>query len=353
MRASVGTCHDQLPVCLPRFGPWRADADRCVAIATFMLKYTNEWPCRCHAHALGPARRRATHVETEGGDCWSSHAFCSHLYQAETGCRPSTKYLNEQHGPSFQPDQYLDVSMRTTAVSWLVEVGMDFGLHQESLFLAVALLDRYLTATEVRSVPSAQLERAPTISQPADLKMFTLGFFASQRVLLALLAHLLPSIEHTLSFHDASPAVQGVARNDLQLISVACMLVAAKHEEVSRQICHAAANQHGMSCRHPRTGACLSRCVIVGTPERVIYMLQERHPSMAEFAGIADDSFQVLPCPLQCMSACATPLLPCHVCLDCGSAPSRSAGPAPPKLALPLRFDVRKMFDVYAGAHQA
>lgn len=39
--------------------------------------------------------------------------------------------------------------MRTAAVSWLVEVGMDFGLHQESLFLAVALLDRYLTATEV------------------------------------------------------------------------------------------------------------------------------------------------------------------------------------------------------------
>ena len=78
---------------------------------------------------------------------------CSHLYQAETGCRPSTKYLHEQHGPAFQPDQYLDVSMRTTAVSWLVEVGMDFGLHQESLFLAVALLDRYLTATEVSTNP--------------------------------------------------------------------------------------------------------------------------------------------------------------------------------------------------------
>ena len=84
--------------------------------------------------------------------------------------------------------------MRTTAVSWLVEVGMDFGLHQESLFLAVALLDRYLTATEVSTVPTEQLEMASTISQPADLEIDDLDIFvASQRVLLALLVHLQPA----------------------------------------------------------------------------------------------------------------------------------------------------------------
>jgi Cyclin, N-terminal domain len=183
------------------------------------------------------------------------YALCSHLYQAETGCRPSTKYLNDQHGPAFQPDQYLDVSMRTTAVSWLVEVGMDFGLHQESLFLAVALLDRYLTATEVSIVLSAQLERASTISQPADLKICLGIFCISARTARTSGA---PSGS---TYHMLTPrrllAVQGVARNDLQLISVACMLVAAKHEEVSwaAQVCHAAANEDSVSCHSSHTSA--------------------------------------------------------------------------------------------------
>lgn len=52
--------------------------------------------------------------------------------------------------------------------------------------------------------------------------------------------------------------LQGVARNDLQLISVACMLVAAKHEEVSQcemQIPQAGGNLRTRSvllcCRAP------------------------------------------------------------------------------------------------------
>jgi len=82
------------------------------------------------------------------------------LYEAESRTRPSTKYLEEQHGPEFQPQHYLDTSMRTTAVSWLVEVGQEYGLHQESVFLAVALLDRYLTATEVSEVAACRARSA-------------------------------------------------------------------------------------------------------------------------------------------------------------------------------------------------
>ena len=43
--------------------------------------------------------------------------------------------------------------------------------------------------------------------------------------------------------------MQGVARNDLQLISVACMLVAAKHEEVIwARICDTAPDLDAMCC---------------------------------------------------------------------------------------------------------
>lgn len=52
--------------------------------------------------------------------------------------------------------------------------------------------------------------------------------------------------------------MQGVARNDLQLLSVACMLVAAKHEEVGshwiKHVCMCAAaaefpRRHIVHCR--------------------------------------------------------------------------------------------------------
>lgn len=118
--------------------------------------------------------------------------------------------------------------MRTTAVSWLVEVGMDFGLHQESLFLAVALLDRYLTATEVSLIVC--LMHVCTDRRPAE---------AATRSFLILGARTAatsgaPSfLEYYQVIVNVLAWLQGVARNDLQLISVACMLVAAKHEEVS------------------------------------------------------------------------------------------------------------------------
>jgi hypothetical protein len=61
-----------------------------------------------------------------------------------------------------------------------------------------------------------------------------------------------------------------------------------------------------------------SRCIIAGTLPTVKHVLQERHPSMAEFAGIADDSFQVLPYPPQrsALSAFMCVMAPCRVCLN-------------------------------------
>ena len=72
--------------------------------------------------------------------------------------------------------QYLDAQLRTTVVSWLVKVGLEYEMHQESVFLAIALLDRYLAATEVQSdlVESllhlfAMSCRGPEAHEPASL----------------------------------------------------------------------------------------------------------------------------------------------------------------------------------------
>lgn len=81
------------------------------------------------------------------------------LSEAEVELQPSASYL-EQHGPGASPELYLDASMRRTAASWLVEVAAEFGLHQETLFLATALLDRFLSTARVCAGPRALLSNA-------------------------------------------------------------------------------------------------------------------------------------------------------------------------------------------------
>jgi cell division inhibitor SulA len=43
----------------------------------------------------------------------------------------------------------VDAGSRAVVVSWLVEVGEEFALQQESLHAAVGLLDRFLASTAV------------------------------------------------------------------------------------------------------------------------------------------------------------------------------------------------------------
>ncbi len=71
------------------------------------------------------------------------------LYATEEQLRPDPAYL-EKHGAAVQPALFIDASMRAIAVSWLVEVACEYGLHQETLFLAIALLDRFLTHSKAR-----------------------------------------------------------------------------------------------------------------------------------------------------------------------------------------------------------
>ena len=39
--------------------------------------------------------------------------------------------------------------MRMIVTSWLSEVASEYGLHEETLFLAVSLLDRFLSCSQV------------------------------------------------------------------------------------------------------------------------------------------------------------------------------------------------------------
>ena len=58
----------------------------------------------------------------------------------------------QNHGRHLNPALYIDAPMRTIAVSWLVEVACEYGLHQETLFLSTMLLDSFLAVAKVRSV---------------------------------------------------------------------------------------------------------------------------------------------------------------------------------------------------------
>ncbi len=51
--------------------------------------------------------------------------------------------------PTGPKGMYMDDRLRREAVSWMVEQQVQLGLHQETLFLAVALLDRFSAASEV------------------------------------------------------------------------------------------------------------------------------------------------------------------------------------------------------------
>jgi hypothetical protein len=72
------------------------------------------------------------------------------MCRAESEVRPTANALNN-HGVDFGgPTGYIDAKMRAIAVSWLVEVTLEFDMHQETLFLATNLLDRFLSVTKVR-----------------------------------------------------------------------------------------------------------------------------------------------------------------------------------------------------------
>lgn len=80
--------------------------------------------------------------------CYTVCAFCRNLYVTELKLLPDPDYMLN-HGAEHQPKLYIDQTMRTIVISWLVEVACEYELHQETLFLAAALLDRFMSNTKV------------------------------------------------------------------------------------------------------------------------------------------------------------------------------------------------------------
>jgi hypothetical protein len=87
-------------------------------------------------------------------------ACCSLLFDSEAELQPSPSYLEDNHGRRTLPQHALDARCRGMAASWLSEVATEYGLHQETLFLGVALLDRFLSATKVCAPAAARPEAA-------------------------------------------------------------------------------------------------------------------------------------------------------------------------------------------------
>lgn len=106
---------------------------------------------------------------------------------------------------------------------------------------------------------------------------------------------------HTQSLTIGKVDLQGLPRSSLQLASVACELIAAKHEEV-RLLLHAAAPcalrvyrfQLDVIASH-ESFICQQSCSLETrrTPLRVLLHVQERYPSVSGFTSIADNCFQV------------------------------------------------------------
>lgn len=76
------------------------------------------------------------------------------------------------HGRHLNPTLYIDAPMRTIAVSWLVEVACEYGLHQETLFLSTMLLDNFLCVAKVCHLPPPPFPPlSPLLAQSGHAKV--------------------------------------------------------------------------------------------------------------------------------------------------------------------------------------
>lgn len=91
-----------------------------------------------------PFGRVPSHLPSSDAHLWSTDLtsdIVNYWFATETRHRPSADYL--QH----QPD--LNAKMREILIDWLVEVVARFRLQTETMFLSVALLDRFLASKAV------------------------------------------------------------------------------------------------------------------------------------------------------------------------------------------------------------
>ena len=119
------------------------------------------------------------------------------------------EYLRHLETVQFIKPFYLDEGgevtwkMRGILVDWLVQVSMRFHLLQETLYLTVAIIDRFLQVVRIWLWK-------PCLSPSARALRFVFG------------CHFV-----SLAFQNSD-----IKRNQLQLVGITAMMVAAKYEEM-------------------------------------------------------------------------------------------------------------------------
>ncbi|KAH7617003.1 putative Cyclin-A1-2 [Nannochloris sp. 'desiccata'] len=79
------------------------------------------------------------------------------LRASEASSSINSNYLSTNHSPAHVSNNaFIDATIRSMCVSWMVEVAAEFELSQHTLHLSIASLDRFLSTT--RAVPRSQLQ---------------------------------------------------------------------------------------------------------------------------------------------------------------------------------------------------
>lgn len=91
-------------------------------------------------HLLIPATARIDTANPQSVAEYVDQIYCQ-LYQEEISCLPRADYMDTQHE--------INGKMRAILVDWLVEVHMKYKLRTETLFLALSIIDRYLSISQV------------------------------------------------------------------------------------------------------------------------------------------------------------------------------------------------------------
>ena len=65
------------------------------------------------------------------------------LKEKDEETRPDPCYL-DRHAEDKLPREFINRNMRTICCGWMVELSLEFKFQQETLFLSINLMDRYL-----------------------------------------------------------------------------------------------------------------------------------------------------------------------------------------------------------------
>jgi hypothetical protein len=81
---------------------------------------------------------------------FQSECFCRNEQEREVELSVSNTYMSRP-GSEVAGQDFITPQMRMIVTSWLSEVAAEFRLQQETLFLSVALMDRFLSVSGVRT----------------------------------------------------------------------------------------------------------------------------------------------------------------------------------------------------------